>query len=134
MTVDDSITIRLPNTPSVPDGTAYPASTAGLGEYFADVALFPFSLPQLYRRLTNPAEINAATDSVVTNDSPGFLSGFQRETARTVDSTVSGVKTVTGAAGGIVAGLLPWWLWALVGLALVAWIVTSLAPVLRRSP
>jgi len=127
----DSITPQRDVTASaVPNGSVTQAAGVGL----ADVALFPFSLFTVLPRLTNPAEQSAALGSVVTNDSPGFLTGFKREVGATVDNVTESAKTVARTAGGIVGALLPWWLWAILGVAALAWLLTVLAPYTRRSP
>lgn len=118
---------KEPEIRSTPSGV--PTAT-DLGSGLADFLFFPFTVGQVMRRYTNAGEQSAALDSVVTNNAPGFLSGFTREVGATVDDVLGSAKTVARSVGGVVGALLPWWLWALLGLALVAYLVA----VFRRAP
>jgi hypothetical protein len=128
---------------SVPNGerqgpSAVEASIRTLLQPFTGV-LFPYLFSV---RQTNPAEISAETGSVATNASPSFLWGNGRSIADNIElgldnSAAAGkrvLNNVTSTVGGAITNLFPWWFWALVGLALVAWIASLLAPVLRRAP
>lgn len=132
MTVDDQYQLREPIPSAVPNGQVTGA-LPDFGTWMADVAFFPFSL-LTGPRLVNPGQISVASDSVATNNSPTFLSGFTREAGEIWDGTVGAGKKVTAGLGGVVTSLFPWWFWALLGVALLAYVVSVLAPALRRTP
>jgi len=134
------IATRDPNSPAVPNGSIQNFSIDSAVDAIMAAVGVVSPATQIIPRYIGPAEISVATGSVATNDSPTFLDGANRLIGRTVVATkeagsaaVEGAKSLTGAVGSIVGNILPWWLWGLVGLALVAWIATLLAPALRRS-
>lgn len=136
MSVLDPIYVREPNELSVPSGN--PALNTpfmeGAGEVAADWFFFPFSLPQILQRKPSPVEQSVATGSVVTNDSPGFLDSFARETGGIYKDTTDSAKSIASGLSSVVSSLLPWWLWAIIGIGALAWLVTVAAPYLRKSP
>lgn len=129
----DLVPAREPEIRSTPNGAAYAAPTLNnAGAALGDIFLFPFSFGQIMRRMTNAGEQSAALGSVVTNNSDTFLSGFKREVGATVDDVTESAKTVARSVGGVVAAILPWWLWALLGLGLVAYVVTVILPYVKK--
>lgn len=123
----DSLATRDPAASKVPNGA--------VTDIPIEVPLNIGWLPTIFSaRLVNAGEISAATGAIPTNDSPTFAIGFERSVAESAsnlwDQTVAAGKKISGGVGSIVTGLFPWWFWALLGLALVGWIVFALAPVL----
>lgn len=133
--------LREPTVKSTPNGER--TDDYGAMDGLRDFVLFPFSLGNVLPRLTNPAEQSAATGSVATNSGPDFLDrsaifieGFGKAYKETFDEFATGLgdsgKKLAGGIGSTIASILPWWLWALLGVALVAYIVHLIAPLLKR--
>lgn len=129
----DPIVAREPEVRSTPTGSPQMFPTKDqMGGELADIFLFPFSIGNVLRRITNPGEQSAASGSVVTNNADSFLTGFKREIGTTVDDVTDVTKTVARSAGSIVGALLPWWLWLLLGLGLLAYVVTIILPYVKK--
>lgn len=133
---------RLPLVRSTPDGASDPIGTLSVLDLFAWLPAIGAAnaigkgaslVGNLPPRYDSPGKQSVATNSVVTNDSPSFLSGVARSVGDAYQSIATTPEKVASRIGGTITGIFPWWFWTLIALALVAWIVSQLAPVLKRA-
>lgn len=119
--------LREPAIASVPNGEK---TSDGAGTW---TLMPPFFLPAyIPARVVNAGEISAQTGSVATNNSPGFLGSLGRDYAKIGEDTRDTVKSIAGGVGSVITSLFPWWFWALLGLGLIAYVLTILLPYVKK--